>query len=89
MRLKDVGMTAEQLKAQVKKYMIETYERMDFIADTAKGVYMFDENGVPYLDFYAGIAVNSMGNCNPEVVKAVIVQTQDIMHTFNYPYTVP
>ena len=89
MRLKDVGLTAEQLKAQVKKYMIETYERMDFVADTAKGVYMYDENGVPYLDFYAGIAVNSMGNCNPEVVKAVIDQTQDIMHTFNYPYTVP
>ena len=54
MRLKDTGMTAAELKAQVKKYMIETYERMDFVADTAEGIYMYDENGVPYLDFYAG-----------------------------------
>ena len=31
MRLKDTGLTAAELKAQVKKYMIETYERMDFV----------------------------------------------------------
>lgn len=89
MRLKDTGMNAAELKAQVKKYMIETYERMDFVCDRAEGIYMYDENGTPYLDFYAGIAVNSLGNCNPKVVEAVIDQVQDVMHTFNYPYTVP
>ena len=40
MRLKDTGMTAAELKAQVKKYMIETYERMDFVADMFK-VFLF------------------------------------------------
>ena len=43
----------------------------------------------PYLDFYAGIAVNSAGNCNPKVVAAAKDQLDDIMHTFNYPYTIP
>ena len=43
MRLKDTGLTAAELKAQVKKYMIETYERMDFVADYAEGIYMYDE----------------------------------------------
>ena len=89
MRLKDTGMNAAELKAQVKKYMIETYERMDFVCDHAEGIYMYDENNEPYLDFYAGIAVNSLGNCNPKVVEAVIDQVQDVMHTFNYPYTIP
>ena len=89
MRLKDTGMTAAELKAQVKKYMIETYERMDFVADSAEGIYMYDENGEAYLDFYAGIAVNSLGNCNPKVVAAVQEQCAVIMQTFNYPYTVP
>ena len=51
MRLKDTGLTAAELKAQVKKYMIETYERMDFVADYAEGIYMYDENGEAYLDF--------------------------------------
>lgn len=89
MRLKDTGLTAAELKAQVKKYMIETYERMDFVADYAEGVYMYDENGEAYLDFYAGIAVNCLGNCNPKVVKAIQDQAATIMQTFNYPYTVP
>ena len=89
MKLKDTGLTFQDIKDKVNKYMIETYERFDFLAETADGMYIYDENGTPYLDFYAGIAVNSAGNCNPKVVAAVKDQVEDIMHTFNYPYTIP
>ena len=89
MKLKDTGLTKDQIKGLVDKYMIETYERMDFLAETAKDQYIYDENGEAYLDFYAGIAVNSAGNCNEKVVAAVKDQVEDIMHTFNYPYTIP
>ena len=89
MRLKDTGLTAQDIKDKVSKYMIETYERFDFLAETAEGMYLYDENGTPYLDFYAGIAVNNAGNRNPKVVAAVKDQVDDIMHTFNYPYTIP
>ena len=89
MKLKDTGLTFQDIKDKVDKYMIETYERFDFLAETAKDQYMYDENGTPYLDFYAGIAVNSAGNCNERVVAAVKDQVEDIMHTFNYPYTIP
>ena len=89
MRLKDTGLTVQDIKDKINKYMIETYERFDFLAETAKGMYLYDENGTPYLDFYAGIAVNSAGNCNEKVVAAVKDQVSDIMHTFNYPYTIP
>ena len=89
MKLKDTGLTFQDIKDKVDKYMIETYERFDFLAETAKDQYMYDENGTPYLDFYAGIAVNSAGNCNEKVVAAVKYQVEDIMHTFNYPYTIP
>lgn len=89
MRLTDTGLTTEDIKAKVKKYMMETYERYDFLAERAKGMYVYDEKGTPYLDFYAGIAVNSAGSCNEKVVNAVIDQCMDIMQTFNYPYTIP
>ena len=89
MKLKDTGLTFQDIKDKVSTYMIDTYERFDFLAETAKDQYIYDENGTPYLDFYAGIAVNSAGNCNEKVVAAVIDQVQDIMHTFNYPYTIP
>ena len=89
MRLKEQGITAQEIKDKVNKYMIETYERFDFLAETAKEQYMYDENGEAYLDFYAGIAVNSVGNCNEKVVAAIKEQCEDIMQTFNYPYTIP
>ena len=89
MKLKDTGLTAEELKDIVKKYMVETYARYDFIAERAEGMYLYDEKGVAYLDFYGGVAVNTPGNRNPKVVAAVKDQLDDIMHTFNYPYTIP
>ncbi|MDR2132302.1 MAG: acetylornithine/succinylornithine family transaminase [Clostridiales Family XIII bacterium] len=89
MQLKDINLTKEQAIEQTKKYMIETYERFPFVAVRAKDMYLYDENGTGYLDFYGGIAVNSAGSCNEKVVAAVREQVGDIMHTFNYPYTVP
>jgi len=89
MKLADTGFTSEEIKAKASKYMIETYERFDFIAETAKDQYVYDENGEAYLDFYAGIAVNSAGNCNEKVVAAIKDQVDDCIHTFNYPYTIP
>lgn len=89
MKLKDYNLSKQDIKDMVGKYMIETFERFDFIAETAKDMYIYDENGEAYLDFYAGIAVNSAGSCNEKVVAAVQNQVADIMHTFNYPYTIP
>lgn len=89
MKLRDTGYSAQELKDIVNKYMIETYERYDFIAETADGMYLYDENGNAFLDFYGGVAVNSVGNCNKKVIEAVKEQLDDIMHTFNYPYTIP
>ena len=81
MKLKDTGLTAKELKDMVKKYMVETYPRYDFIAERAEGMYLYDEKGEAYLDFYGGVAVNSPGNRNPKVVAAVKDQMDDIMHT--------
>lgn len=43
MRLKDTGLTSQDIKDKVNKYMIETYERFDFLAERAKDMYMYDE----------------------------------------------
>lgn len=89
MKLSETGKSKEEIKELVNKYMIETYERFDLLAETAKDMYIYDENNTPYLDFYAGIAVNSAGNCNEKVVAAIKNQCEDVIHTFNYPYTIP
>ncbi|MDR3145907.1 MAG: acetylornithine/succinylornithine family transaminase [Treponema sp.] len=89
MKLKDTGKSAADIKALIGKYLIETYERYDFICERAEGVYLYDEKGEAYLDFYGGIAVNSAGNRNPRVVAAAKEQLDDVIHTFNYPYLIP
>ena len=89
MKLKETGLKFEDIKEKVDKYMIETYERMDFLAESAKDQYIYDEKGDKYLDFYSGVAVNSTGNCNEKVVAAVVDQAKTLMQTFNYPYTIP
>ncbi|MBE6829725.1 MAG: acetylornithine/succinylornithine family transaminase [Ruminococcaceae bacterium] len=89
MKLSEYGKTAEDVKALVKKYMIDTYERYNFVCERAKDMYLYNEKGEAYLDFYGGIAVNSAGNCNEKVVAAVRDQVGDVIHTFNYPYTLP
>ena len=89
MRLENIGLTKEQVKEKVAAYMIDTYERYDFLAETAKDMYLMDEAGNKYLDFYGGVAVNSAGNCNENVNEAIVDQAKDVIHTFNYPYTIP
>lgn len=89
MRLAGTGLSAQDIRGKVERYMIETYERFDLLAESAKDQYLYDESGEAYLDFYAGIAVNSAGNCNERVVEAVVEQARTLMQTFNYPYTIP
>jgi len=79
----------QEIKDLTAKYMIETYKRFDFICERAEGHYLYAENGDRYLDFYGGVAVNNTGNCHPKVVAAIQEQAATLIHTFNYPYTIP
>lgn len=89
MKLKDIGKTKEEIKEMYDTYFHETFKRFDFVANQGEGSYVIDENGKEYLDFMAGIAVNSAGHCNKNVVSAIIDQCQTMMHASNYCYTVP
>lgn len=89
MKLKDTGKTKEELEELYNTYFYETFKRFDFIADKGEGSYIIDEEGKEYLDFMAGIAVNSAGHCNERVVEAIAEQCRTMMHASNYFYTVP
>jgi 4-aminobutyrate aminotransferase len=45
-----------------------------------KGVYLMDYNRTSYLDFGAGVAVNSTGHCHPRVVSAIQHQATQLLH---------
>lgn len=43
--------------------------------------YLFDENGRRYLDAFGGIATVCCGHCHPDVVKAIVKQTENLQHS--------
>ncbi|TFC32428.1 acetylornithine transaminase [Cryobacterium sp. TMT2-42-4] len=49
-----------------------------------KGCYVWDDEGTKYLDFLAGIAVNSLGHAHPALVAAVTDQVGRLAHVSNY-----
>jgi acetylornithine/N-succinyldiaminopimelate aminotransferase len=54
-----------------------------------EGCYVWDSEGTRYLDFLAGIAVNSLGHAHPALVDAVSRQIATLAHVSNYFATPP
>jgi 4-aminobutyrate aminotransferase len=50
------------------------------IASRAEGCYVYDQSGVPYLDFTSGIGVTNTGHCHPRVVEAIRKQAGLLIH---------
>jgi acetylornithine/N-succinyldiaminopimelate aminotransferase len=63
--------------------LFPTYKRKEFQLQKGSGTYVYDENNKRYLDFTSGIAVTSLGHCHPEVVSAIMDQSEKIWHTSN------
>jgi acetylornithine/N-succinyldiaminopimelate aminotransferase len=49
-----------------------------------EGCYVWDDQGTKYLDFLAGIAVNSLGHAHPDMVAAARHQIGTLAHISNY-----
>jgi 4-aminobutyrate aminotransferase len=78
--------------ADYKEYLSPVlFKATDIVVDSAKGTYIKDVDGNEYLDFVQGIAVNALGHCHPEVVKAICEQTEKLItasfNLVNYPST--
>lgn len=66
-----------------KAYVLPTYARSytNFVKGTSSTLY--DESGRDYIDFAAGIAVNSVGHSNPRLTEAICEQAKKIIHISN------
>lgn len=72
-----------------EKYVMKTYNRFPLTFVKGEGMYVYDENGKEYLDFVAGIAVNSLGHNHPKLVEAIAKQSSEIIHISNLYYSEP
>lgn len=73
----------ETLVKEGQKYIMNTYGRLPVVFEKGAGCYIWDKKGKKYLDFVAGIAVNSLGHCHPEIVEAIKKQAEKLIHCSN------
>jgi acetylornithine/N-succinyldiaminopimelate aminotransferase len=64
-------------------YLAKNYNRKKLSFKKGKGSYLFATNGLKYLDFVQGIAVNSLGHAHPKLVKAINEQSKKVWHVSN------
>lgn len=71
------------------KHVMHTYGRQPIVLDHGHGTTVYDVDGKKYLDFFAGIAVNNVGQTNDKVVKAIKEQAEKMIHCSNIYYNEP
>ena len=63
--------------------LAKNYKRRNISFDKGKGSFLYTKKGVKFLDFVQGIAVNSLGHTNPNLVKAITKQSKKLWHVSN------
>ncbi|MDC3106600.1 aspartate aminotransferase family protein [Candidatus Pelagibacter sp.] len=64
-------------------YLTKNYNRKKISFSKGKGSFLYTANGVKYLDFVQGIAVNSLGHSHPKLIKAINYQSKKLWHVSN------
>ena len=78
-----------EIIAKGEAHVMKTYNRYPLVFDRGDGVYLWDADGNKYLDFVAGIAVNSLGSNHPKLVRTIARQAGLLLHCSNLYYNEP
>lgn len=70
-------------RAMFDKLILPVYAPAQFIPVKGKGSRIWDQNGDEYIDFAGGIAVNALGHCHPNLIKALHEQSEKLWHVSN------
>ena len=81
-------MTSDLIERE-KNSILQTYGRLPIEIEYAKDCYIYDNEGNEYLDFLGGIAVNVLGHSHPEIIDAIVKQSNQYLHVSNFFYQKP
>ena len=76
--------TNQKVTLRDQSSYLPTFKRFPIAFERGKGAWLWDVEGKKYLDLLAGIAVNSIGHCHPELEKAIAKQAGTLMHVSNF-----
>jgi acetylornithine/N-succinyldiaminopimelate aminotransferase len=67
-----------------KENYLPTFKRFPIAFIKGAGSRLWDADGKEYIDMLAGIAVNNVGHCHPDVMKAIQDQAAELIHISNF-----
>jgi succinylornithine aminotransferase len=80
----DSGVTTRPVTRETfDQVLVPTYAPAAMVPVKASGLDLWDQNGKHYIDFTSGIAVSSLGHCNPVLVDALTRQINTLWHLGN------
>ena len=82
-------MSMNEQMNHAEENILHTYNRFPVMFDHGEGCYLYDTEGKKYLDFAAGIAVNSLGYHYPGYDEALKAQIDKLTHISNLYYNEP
>ncbi len=80
---------ADSLTALAGRYWLPVYRPRDLVLERGEGARLWDSAGRDYVDLAAGIAVCSLGHCDPDLTRALVDQAGRLWHTSNAFYSEP
>ena len=84
MNANDAGLTTRAVTRETfDEVLVPTYAPAAMVPVRASGLDLWDQAGKHYLDFTSGIAVTSLGHCNPALVDALTQQMHKVWHLGN------
>lgn len=72
-----------------KKHYLPTFKRYPLAIAKGKGCRVWNVDGEKYLDMLAGIAVNNLGHCHPDIVETIQRQAEKLLHISNFYVSKP
>lgn len=89
MSLSTAATSIAELQALERDHLMPTYARLPVAFAHGEGSWLYDADGLAYLDFLAGISVAQLGHAHPRLVAAIQDQATRLLHVPNLFYSEP
>ncbi|GBF49719.1 acetylornithine aminotransferase [Leptospira ryugenii] len=83
----DVKSKLDETKQLTDKYLLGNYNRYPVSFSYGVGELLFDSDNKAYIDFQSGIAVTNLGHGEADIIEAIRLQADKIMHSSNLYYS--
>ncbi len=74
-------MTSKDYISLEDKYGAHNYHPLDVVIDKGEGVWVWDVEGIKYLDFLSAYSAVNQGHCHPKIINTLIEQAKKLTLT--------